>query len=225
MTMVFHPCAGWSRQPSLTEPQRLTSRVPPGAPPGLAVDPSQPMPGCPPLDDEHRGLLVEAGVRNRHGSGHRPVPRSARPGPPGRRSSPSPAIAPRSSRLAQPWRCVRRTADPGADPRPGTLERGAEHQIAVLEARPDPGDPWRPSARNVAIVLCRCASNTVRASRTPPPPVRHPTPSPSHDHIGPGLGQQPRVFNPAGTARQRACHHESVREAECQLCAPSATVN
>ena len=39
------------------------------------------------------------------------------------------------------------------------MRHRTELQLAVLERHLDAGDPRRPSARNVASVLCRCASN------------------------------------------------------------------
>jgi hypothetical protein len=89
-----------------------------------------------------------------------------------------------------------------------------------------------PSARcEVAIVLCPRVEqrpNPLRELRLGAfdlPPRRHPGMITSNRQQGHGFGQCPRrLFNPAGTARQIACHRESVREAECQLSTPSATV-
>jgi hypothetical protein len=115
----------------------------------LALDPSQPVRGCPPLDDEHRGLLVEVGVHDLGDIGVDAVAvrsfdeRSRRDCPTG------------DLRLARPL-CLRALdgVDRGAvqgESRIATEIRSlarvrhrAKNQFAILEDRLDPGDPRRP---------------------------------------------------------------------------------
>jgi len=44
------------------------------------------------------------------------------------------------------------------------VHHGAEHQLAVLQHRPGPEIRGGPPVRTVAIVLCRCASNSARVA-------------------------------------------------------------
>ena len=106
------------------------------------------------------------------------------------------------------------------------VQRETEHQLAALKIRLDPpemrGDR---TARTAAMVLHRWVEQPLRELQRAP--FRDPAaPSPAHEQIDPtAFGLCPaRLFNPAGTARQIACHRESIREAQCQLSTPSATV-
>ena len=109
----------------------------------LALDPAQPVRGGPPLNDEHRGLLVEVGVHDLGDVGVEAVAAGSsgeRPGPPG------------DLRLTRPLRFrahdrVDRGAVQGepripAQIRPlARVRHRAEGELAVLESRLDPGDP------------------------------------------------------------------------------------
>ena len=89
-----------------------------------------------------------------------------------------------------------------------------------------------PLARcEVAIVLCPRVEQRphplreLRLGAFDLPPRCHPGMITSIRQLGHGFGQRPRrLFNPAGTACQTACHRQPVREAECQLCTPCTTV-
>src|SRR5712691_1258823 len=115
----------------------------------LALDLAQPVRGGPPLNDEHRGLLVEVRVYDLGDVGVEAVavgslgqwPRIDRP--------------PRDLRLTRPlrFRALDRV-DRGAvqcEPRISTqirtlarVRHRAEGELAVLEGHLDPGDPRRP---------------------------------------------------------------------------------
>src|SRR6266581_9228621 len=112
----------------------------------LALDPAQPVRGGPPLNDEHRGLLVEVRVYDLGDVGAEAVAVGSLgewPRPPG------------DLRLTRPlrFRALDRV-DRGAvqrEPRIPAQVRAlarvrhrAEGELAVLEGRLDPGDPRRP---------------------------------------------------------------------------------
>jgi hypothetical protein len=138
-----------------------------------------------------------------------------------------PATATRPPQLGQPWRSARRTADPHPCARsawnPKTISPSSKADL-VLKISSD------PPARTVAIVLYRCASNSGCANPGSARSTSRHAVTRARDHIDPAAGPwfrlaPSRLFNPTGPARQSACHRESVREAECRLCTPSATVN
>jgi len=106
------------------------------------------------------------------------------------------------------------------------VQRETEHQLGALKVRLDPPEMrGYMTARTAAMVLYRWVEQPLRQLQRAP--FRDPAaPSPAHEHIDPtAFGLCPaRLFNPAGTARQIACHRESIREAQCQLSTRSATV-
>ena len=125
----------------------------------LALDPAQPVLGCPPLDDEQRRLRVQVGVHDLGdidakavapfalilfaalSVGTVPFPGvgaascSSSHRSPGRRSSPRRATAPRRPRPGQPWRCARRAGDRGAGP-PPRAHPASSRRPAHLPRRP-----------------------------------------------------------------------------------------
>ena len=161
----------------------------------LALDPSQPVRGRPPLDDEHRGLLVEVGVHDLGDVGEEAVAVRSfgdrlRQRSPGRRSSPRPATAPRSPRPGRPWRCAGRTADPGGDPRP--CARSASSRRPARRPRRPSRSRRSAATRRLARWRLSCAgarrTAPARAARTPALPVRLPA-TPSRTMIAPLPGR------------------------------------
>jgi len=115
----------------------------------LALDPSQPVRGRPPLDDEHRGLLVEVGV---HDLGDVGVEAVAVRSFGDRSGGDQPAG---DLRLARPLRLgaldrVHRGAVQGEPRIPAEIRalarvrHRAKNQFAVLEDRLNPGNSRRP---------------------------------------------------------------------------------
>ena len=151
----------------------------------LALDPPQRLGGRSPLDDEQRRLLVEAGQHDLSDVGAETVALRSLGDPP--------AASARPEIFASPGHCASAPST-GSTVALCSANRGSRSRSALLRAfgiEPKASSPFSkaasipeirgdPSARKVAIVLCRRRRTApARASRTPAPPPdilprRHP---------------------------------------------------